>query len=193
MGERKSKIERITKETNISLVLDIDGVGNSQIQTGIGFFDHMLEQLAFHSKIDLTIEVQGDLHIDEHHTIEDVAISLGQAFKEAFGDKVGMERYGFFNLVMDEALAQVALDFSGRSWLVWKTEFKREKVGQMPTEMFKHFFKSWSDQSQCTLHITCDGENEHHKIEAIFKAFAKSILMAKKIIGDTIQSTKGSL
>jgi len=188
---RTTQVQRTTKETDILLNLNLDGTGQKAMDTGIGFFDHMLDQLAHHGKIDLAIKVKGDLHIDAHHTIEDTAIALGQAFREALGDKRGIERYGFFNLVMDETLAQVALDFSGRNWLVWQTEFKREKVGGMPTEMFEHFFKSFSDHAQCNVHIRCEGKNEHHMIEAIFKAFARSIKMAKEITGSEIPSTKG--
>ena len=150
-----------------------------QINTGLGFFDHMLEQIARHGKIDLNIKCKGDLHIDEHHTIEDTAIALGEAFAKALGDKRGIERYGFL-LPMDDCLAQVAIDFGGRSWLVWDAEFKREKIGEMPTEMFYHFFKSFSDAAKCNLNIKAEGENEHHKIESIFKAFAKAIKMAVK-------------
>ncbi|OJJ19875.1 bifunctional imidazole glycerol-phosphate dehydratase/histidinol phosphatase [marine bacterium AO1-C] len=188
---RTSQVQRTTKETDILIDLNLDGTGQKAMDTGVGFFDHMLDQLAHHGKLDLAIKVKGDLHIDAHHTIEDTAIALGQAFREALGNKRGIERYGFFNLVMDETLAQVALDFSGRNWLVWQTEFKREKVGGMPTEMFEHFFKSFSDHAQCNVHIRCEGKNEHHMIEAIFKAFARSIKMAKQVTGNEIPSTKG--
>lgn len=192
---RIAHIERITKETKIKIELNLDGNGKSDIHTGLGFFDHMLDQLAKHSGADLTIEVEGDLHIDEHHTIEDTALALGEAYLKALGDKKGTNRYGFL-LPMDEALAQVAIDFSGRPWLVWDATFKREKIGEMPTEMFLHFFKSFSDTSKCNLNIKCEGENEHHKIEAIFKAFAKSIKMAvKRNLNElnSLPSTKGVL
>lgn len=192
---RIATIERNTKETQIKIELNLDGKGKSDIHTGLGFYDHMLDQVAKHSGADLTIQVNGDLHIDEHHTIEDTALALGEAYLKALGDKKGISRYGFL-LPMDEALAQVAIDFSGRPWLVWDAEFKREKVGEMPTEMFYHFFKSFSDTSKCNLNIKCEGQNEHHKIEAIFKAFAKSIKMAvkrdlKEL--DSLPSTKGVL
>lgn len=192
---RKAVIERNTKETQIKIELNLDGKGKSDIQTGIGFYDHMLDQLAKHSGADLKISVEGDLHIDEHHTIEDTALALGEAYLVALGDKKGISRYGFL-LPMDEALAQVAIDFSGRPWLVWDAEFKREKIGEMPTEMFYHFFKSFSDTSKCNLNIKCEGQNEHHKIEAIFKAWAKAIKMAvrrniKEL--DVLPSTKGVL
>ncbi|MBI3482111.1 MAG: imidazoleglycerol-phosphate dehydratase HisB, partial [Bacteroidetes bacterium] len=164
----------------------------SSIQTSLGFFDHMLEQIARHGHIDLQINAKGDLHIDEHHTIEDTAITLGEAFLKALGDKRGIERYGFC-LPMDDCLAQVAIDFGGRPWLVWEAEFKREKIGEMPTEMFFHFFKSFSDAAKCNLNIKAEGTNEHHKIEAIFKAFAKAIRMAIRKDGDQLPSTKGSL
>jgi imidazoleglycerol-phosphate dehydratase/histidinol-phosphatase len=188
-------IERNTKETQIKIELNLDGKGKSDIQTGLGFYDHMLDQLAKHSGADLTIHVNGDLHIDEHHTIEDTALALGEAYLKALGDKKGISRYGYL-LPMDDALAQVAIDFSGRPWIVWEAEFKRERVGEMPTEMFYHFFKSFSDTSKCNLNIKCEGQNEHHKIEAIFKAFAKSIKMAvkrdlKEL--DSLPSTKGVL
>ncbi len=192
--ERKIKHERNTKETKISIELNLDGSGKSTISTGIAFFDHMLEQIAKHGNIDLTIACKGDLHIDEHHTIEDVGITLGETFIKALSDKRGIERYGF-TLPMDDCLAQVALDFGGRNWIVWEAEFEREKIGKMPTEMFFHFFKSFSDASKCNLNIKAEGENEHHKIEAIFKAFAKSIKGAIK--RDTnnmnLPSTKGVL
>lgn len=192
---RKAEIQRDTKETKITVNLNLDGSGKSKMDTGIGFFDHMLDQLAKHSAADIEINVKGDLHIDEHHTIEDTALALGEAYLKALGDKRGTNRYGFL-LPMDEALAQVAIDFSGRPWLVWEAEFKREKVGEMPTEMFMHFFKSFSDASKCNLNIKCEGENEHHKIEAIFKAWAKAIKMAvKRDINalDNLPSTKGVL
>lgn len=185
--------ERLTKETNIRVELDLEGSGNANINTGLGFFDHMLEQIARHGGIDLAISVAGDLHIDEHHTIEDTALVLGAAFKSALGSRKGIQRYGFF-LPMDDAKAQVGIDFGGRPWLVWEAEFKREKVGDMPTEMFKHFFKSFSDTAACNLAIEVEGDNEHHKIEAIFKAFARAIRMAIAKTGDGIlPSTKGTL
>ncbi|HLK27348.1 MAG TPA: bifunctional histidinol-phosphatase/imidazoleglycerol-phosphate dehydratase HisB [Puia sp.] len=186
--------ERNTNETKICVELNVDGSGKSEIKTGIGFFDHMLEQIARHGKMDLKINVQGDLHIDEHHTIEDTGIALGEAFAKALADKRGMERYGFA-LPMDEADAKVLIDFGGRNWIVWNTDFKREKIGEMPTEMFFHFFKSFSDAAKCNLNIECKGENEHHKIEAIFKAFAKAIHMAVKRdpMSNYLPSTKGVL
>lgn len=192
---RIATIERNTKETKIKIELNLDGTGKSDIHTGLGFYDHMLDQVAKHSGSDLKITVDGDLHIDEHHTIEDTALALGEAYLKALGDKKGTNRYGFL-LPMDEALAQVAIDFSGRPWLVWDASFKREKIGEMPTEMFYHFFKSFSDTSKCNLNIKCEGDNEHHKIEAIFKAFAKSIKMAvKRNLNemDSLPSTKGVL
>ena len=190
---RKKTIERNTKETQITVTINLDGLGKANIETGIGFFDHMLEQIARHGNLDLEISVQGDLEIDEHHTIEDVALTLGQAFKEALGSKKGIERYGFL-LPMDDCLAQVAIDFGGRPWLVWDADFNREKVGEMPTEMFMHFFKSFSDAAACNLNIKAEGENEHHKIESIFKAFSKAIQMAvSKTENFEIPSTKGSL
>jgi imidazoleglycerol-phosphate dehydratase/histidinol-phosphatase len=192
---RTAEISRITKETQVHIRLNLDGSGQSEVETGIGFFDHMLDQVARHSGCDLSVKVKGDLHIDEHHTIEDTALALGEAFLKALGDKKGISRYGFL-LPMDEALAQVALDFSGRPWLVWEAEFGREKIGDMPTEMFYHFFKSFSDTARCTLNIQVKGENEHHKIEAIFKAFAKSIEMAvsrKLSRMEILPSTKGVL
>ena len=185
---------RKTKETEIPVELNLDGSGKSEISTGISFFDHMLEQISRHGNIDLKIEAKGDLHIDEHHTIEDVAITLGEAFYLALEDKRGLERYGFC-LPMDDCLAQVAIDFGGRNWCVWEAEFKRETVGKMPTEMFFHFFKSFTDKAQCNLNIKAEGANEHHKIEAIFKAFAKAIKMAVKrdVSSDALPSTKGIL
>jgi imidazoleglycerol-phosphate dehydratase/histidinol-phosphatase len=194
LGLRKVKHERNTKETQISVEVNLDGKGNAQIHTGLGFFDHMLEQIARHGGIDLTIQCKGDLQIDEHHTIEDVGIALGEAFALGLLDKRGMERYGFA-LPMDEAEAKVLIDFGGRNWIVWEAEFKREKVGEMPTEMFFHFFKSFSDAAKCNLNISCKGENEHHKIEAIFKAFAKAIKMAiqRNPFSDQLPSTKGVL
>lgn len=185
---------RTTKETDIFVELNLDGSGKSEISTGISFFDHMLEQISRHGSLDLKIEAKGDLHIDEHHTIEDVGITLGEAFNLALTDKRGMERYGFA-LPMDDCLAQVAIDFGGRNWIVWEAEFKREMVGKMPTEMFFHFFKSFSDKALCNLNIKAEGANEHHKIEAIFKAFAKAVKMAVKrdISSNALPSTKGSL
>ena len=185
---------RKTKETSVSIKLNPDGSGNADIHTGIGFFDHMLEQVARHGMTDLLIHTQGDLHIDEHHTIEDTGIALGEAFAKALGDKKGIERYGFA-LPMDEAEAKVLVDFGGRNWLVWNTDFKREKIGEVPTEMFYHFFKSFSDAARCNLNIECRGENEHHKIEAIFKAFAKALRMAikKDPLNNSLPSTKGTL
>jgi len=185
---------RNTIETKISVAINLDGKGIADIKTGLGFFDHMLEQLAKHSGIDLSIICKGDLHIDEHHTIEDVALALGEAFILALGDKRGIERYGFL-LPMDDSLAQVAIDFGGRNWLVWEADFKREKIGELPTEMFYHFFKSFSDAAKCNLNIKAEGTNEHHKIEAIFKAFAKSIKMAIKRDAEntSLPTTKGIL
>lgn len=186
--------ERRTNETRITIQLNLDGTGKAAIKTGLAFFDHMLEQVARHGNIDLEIECAGDLHIDEHHTIEDTAIALGESISKALGDKRGIERYGFL-LPMDDCLAQVALDFGGRSWLVWEAEFKREKIGEMPTEMFYHFFKSFSEAAKCNLNIKAEGDNEHHKIESVFKAFAKSIKMAVKrdINNNALPSTKGIL
>ena len=194
LGLRKVVHERNTNETKIKIELNIDGSGKANIHTGLGFFNHMLEQIARHGKIDLNIETKGDLHVDEHHTIEDTGIALGEAFAMALADKRGMERYGFA-LPMDEAEAKVLIDFGGRNWLVWNAEFKREKIGEMPTEMFFHFFKSFSDAAKCNLNIECKGENEHHKIEAIFKAFAKAICMAVKrdALSNYLPSTKGIL
>jgi imidazoleglycerol-phosphate dehydratase / histidinol-phosphatase len=193
-GLRKVVHERNTNETKISIELNMDGSGKAAISTGLGFFDHMLEQIARHGKIDLTVQTKGDLHIDEHHTIEDTGIALGEAFAKALADKRGMERYGFA-LPMDEAEAKVLIDFGGRNWLVWNAEFKREKIGEMPTEMFFHFFKSFSDAAKCNLNIECKGDNEHHKIEAIFKAFANAIRMAVKRdpMSNYLPSTKGVL
>jgi len=194
LGLRMVKHERNTKETKISIDLNMDGKGNAKIHTGLGFFDHMLEQIARHGSIDLTIQCDGDLHIDEHHTIEDVGLALGEAFAKGLSDKRGMERYGYA-LPMDEAEAKVLIDFGGRNWIVWDASFTREKVGEMPTEMFFHFFKSFSDAAKCNLNISCQGENEHHKIEAIFKAFAKAIKMAvrRNPASDQLPSTKGVL
>ena len=194
LGLRKVVHERNTNETKIKVELNVDGSGKANISTGLGFFDHMLDQIARHGKMDLFIETKGDLHIDEHHTIEDTGIALGEAFAKALADKRGMERYGFA-LPMDEAEAKVLIDFGGRNWLVWNAEFKREKIGEMPTEMFFHFFKSFSDAAKCNLNIECKGDNEHHKIEAIFKAFAKAIKMAVKRdpLSNYLPSTKGVL
>ena len=190
---RAAEVIRKTKETEITVSLNLDGSGKSKLATGIGFFDHMLEQITKHANVDLEIAVSGDLEVDEHHTIEDVALSLGQAFEKALGNKKGLERYGYV-LPMDDCLAQVAIDFGGRPWLVWKANFDREMIGEMPTEMFFHFFKSFSDAARCNLNIKAEGKNEHHKIEAIFKAFAKAIKMAiSKTDNFSIPSTKGSL
>ncbi|MCG3167120.1 MAG: Histidine biosynthesis bifunctional protein HisB [Bacteroidia bacterium] len=191
---RKASVERNTKETKINISVNLDGTGKSGISTGLAFFDHMLEQIARHGNIDLEIQTKGDLHIDEHHTIEDTAITLGEAFLKALGNKKGMERYGFC-LPMDDCLAQVAVDFGGRNWVEWQAEFKREKIGKMPTEMFFHFFKSFTDSAKCNLNIKAEGTNEHHKIEAIFKAFAKAIKMAVKrdATNNELPSTKGVL
>jgi histidinol-phosphatase len=178
---RKTSHRRTTKETDILVELNLDGSGKSEISTGVLFFDHMLEQIARHGSIDLKIDAKGDLEVDEHHTIEDVAITLGEAFALALADKRGLERYGFC-LPMDDCLAQVAVDFGGRNWIVWEAEFKREKIGEMPTEMFFHFFKSFSDKALCNLNVKAEGTIEHHKIEAIFKAFAKAVKMAIKRI-----------
>jgi imidazoleglycerol-phosphate dehydratase/histidinol-phosphatase len=194
LGERTAKYQRKTHETDISIELDLDGKGRSQINTGIAFFDHMLDQIARHGSLDLNITVKGDLQVDEHHTIEDTAIALGECFSKALGSKLGIERYGFC-LPMDDCLAQAAIDFGGRNWLEWDAEFKREMIGQMPTEMFYHFFKSFTDGAKCNLNIKAEGLNEHHKIEAIFKAFAKAIKMAKRRDGVNaiLPSTKGML
>ncbi len=190
---RKVKEQRKTNETDIKLELNLDGSGQCSISTGIGFYDHMLEQISKHGNIDLAIDVKGDLEIDEHHTVEDIAITLGTAFNKAIGSKKGIERYGFL-LPMDDCLSQVAIDFGGRPWLVWDVDFKREMIGEMPTEMFMHFFKSFSDAAKCNLNIKADGDNEHHKIESIFKAFAKAIKMAvSKNNNYSIPSTKGTL
>jgi len=188
---RTGRVHRKTSETDILVEVNLDESGGSNISTGVGFFDHMLEQIARHGGIRMTVEVKGDLHIDEHHTIEDSGIALGEAFLQALGKKKGISRYGFM-LPMDDCLAQAAIDFGGRPWLVWDADFKRERVGDMPTEMFLHFFKSFSDSAKCNLNIRAEGENEHHKIEAIFKAFARAIKMAVKR-GETtgIPSTKG--
>ena len=194
LKDRTAVIHRKTNETDIHLILNLDGSGKADINTGLAFFDHMLDQLARHGQIDLSLQVKGDLEVDEHHTIEDTAIALGEAFYKALGSKLGIERYGFV-LPMDDCLAQVALDFGGRNWLVWDAEFIREKIGDMPTEMFLHFFKSFSDGARANLNIKAEGSNEHHKIEAIFKAFAKAIKMAVKrdINRMILPSTKGML
>lgn len=186
--------QRNTNETKIAIDINLDGTGKASINTGLGFFDHMLDQIARHGNLDLMVECKGDLHIDEHHTIEDTGIALGEAILKALGDKRGIERYAFV-LPMDECLAQVAIDFGGRNWIVWDAEFKREKIGEMPTEMFYHFFKSFSDAAKCNLNIKVEGDNEHHKIESIFKAFAKCIKQASKrdINNNALPSTKGVL
>ncbi|RZK78777.1 MAG: imidazoleglycerol-phosphate dehydratase HisB [Pedobacter sp.] len=193
-GSRTIRHERNTNETKISIELDLDGTGKAEISTGLHFFDHMLDQIARHGSMDLKIKTNGDLHIDEHHTIEDTGIALGEAFAKAIGNKLGLERYGFC-LPMDDCLAQAAIDFGGRAWIVWDAEFKREKVGDVPTEMFYHFFKSFTDAAKCNLNIKAEGENEHHKIESIFKAFAKAIKMAIKRDAEklVLPSTKGVL
>ncbi len=190
--QRKGSIVRKTNETDINISLNLDGTGKSQINTGLSFFDHMLDQLSRHGMVDLNINVKGDLEVDEHHTIEDTGIALGEVFAQTLGSKKGISRYGFM-LPMDDCLAQAAIDFGGRNWIVWEAEFKREKIGEMPTEMFFHFFKSFSDAAKCNLNIKAEGTNEHHKIEAIFKAFARAIRMAvKREIGnDQLPSTKG--
>lgn len=192
--ERTGRSTRNTNETKIEIDVNIDGTGKSTIATGIAFFDHMLDQIARHGQLDLNIQVQGDLEVDEHHTIEDTAIALGELFAKTLGNKLGIERYGFC-LPMDDCLAQVAIDFGGRNWLVWEADFKREMVGKMPTEMFMHFFKSFTDGAKCNLNIKAEGTNEHHKIEAIFKAFAKAIKMAVKrdVEKMILPSTKGML
>lgn len=192
---RKSEVRRETNETDIIIQLNLDGTGTTTIKTGLGFFDHMLEQLGKHSSADLSVHVKGDLHIDEHHTIEDTALALGEAYLNAVGNKKGINRYGFL-LPMDDALAQVAIDFGGRPWLVWEADFKRERIGDMPTEMFYHFFKSFTDSAKCNLNIKVAGDNEHHKIEAVFKAFAKAIKMAVQRdikAMNSLPSTKGVL
>lgn len=193
-GERIAEVKRTTKETDIYIKINLDGKGETSIQTGLGFFDHMLEQIGKHGNLDLTIHTQGDLNVDEHHTIEDTAIALGECLYQALGNKRGIERYGYC-LPMDDCLCQVALDFGGRSWLNWDAKFKREKIGDMPTEMFFHFFKSLSDAAHMNLSIKAEGENEHHKIEGIFKALARSIKMAvrRDIYHYEIPSSKGLL
>ena len=193
-GQRKAEVKRATKETDIYIALDLDGNGKTEVATGLSFFDHMIDQIGKHSGIDLTVKVKGDLNVDEHHTIEDTGIALGEAIYTALGSKRGIERYGF-SLPMDDCLCSVALDFGGRAWLVWDADFKREKVGDMPTEMFLHFFKSLSDAAKMNLNIKAEGENEHHKIEGIFKAFARALKMAVKrdITNFELPSTKGVL
>ena len=193
-GERIATVQRTTNETDIYIRLNLDGSGLCDISTGIGFFDHVLEQIGRHGGLDLTIKVKGDLNVDEHHTVEDTAIALGEAIYQALGSKRGIERYGYC-LPMDDCLCSVALDFGGRSWLVWKAQFKRERVGDMPTEMFSHFFKSFSDAAKMNLHISAEGENEHHKAEGIFKALAKAIKMAIKrdVYKYDLPTTKGVL
>ena len=192
--DRTGSISRITNETKIIIDLNLDGTGKSDISTGISFFDHMLDQIARHGQLDLVVNVIGDLEVDEHHTIEDTAIALGEVFAKTLGNKLGIERYGFY-LPMDDCLSQVAIDFGGRNWLVWEANFKREMVGKMPTEMFFHFFKSFTDGAKCNLNIKAEGTNEHHKIESIFKAFAKAIKMAVKRDFEKmiLPSTKGVL
>lgn len=194
LTERTVTVKRDTKETKIDIILNLEGNGKAKINTGLAFFDHMLDQIAKHGAMDLEITVDGDLEVDEHHTIEDTGIALGEAFAEAIGNKIGIERYGYM-LPMDDCLAQVAIDFGGRAWIVWDANFKREMVGDMPTEMFFHFFKSFSDAAKCNLNIKAEGQNEHHKIESIFKAFARAI--RKAVIRDTnymvLPSTKGTL
>jgi len=192
--ERTGTLTRNTNETKINIALNLDGTGQSNINTGIAFFDHMLDQISRHGQLDLDIQVLGDLEVDEHHTIEDTAIALGELFNDVLGNKLGLERYGFC-LPMDDCLAQVGIDFGGRNWLVWDAEFKREMIGKMPTEMFLHFFKSFTDGAKCNLNIKAEGNNEHHKIEAIFKAFAKAIKMAVKrdVEKMILPSTKGML
>lgn len=193
-GMRTGRIERVTRETAITVELSLDGEGRTQISTGLGFFDHMLEQIGRHGGFDLTIEAKGDLHVDEHHTVEDTAIALGEAFHEALGNKRGIERYSFV-LPMDDSLAQVAIDFGGRPWIEWNVDFKREMIGDIPTEMFFHFFKSFSDAAKCNLNIEASGTNEHHKIEAVFKGFARTIKGAVMLDPDNnrLPSTKGKL
>lgn len=194
LESRTASVKRKTNETDIEIEINLDGKGKSEISTGLHFFDHMLDQISRHGNMDLTIKVKGDLEVDEHHTIEDTAIALGEVFAQAIGNKLGIERYGF-TLPMDDCLAQVAIDFGGRNWLVWDVEFKREKIGDMPTEMFLHFFKSFSDAAKANINIKAEGQNEHHKIEAIFKAFAKAIKVAVKRDVDKmiLPSTKGVL
>lgn len=193
-GERTAEMHRTTKETDVYVKLDLNGTGKCDICTGLGFFDHILEQIGKHGMLDITVRVKGDLHVDEHHTIEDTALTLGECLGKALGDKRGIERYGY-SLPMDDCLCQVALDFGGRPWLVWQADFQREKIGEMPTEMFMHFFKSLSDSAKMNLHIKAEGQNEHHKIEGIFKALARALKMAVKrdVQHFELPSTKGSL
>lgn len=193
-GERRAEVHRVTHETDVFVSLDLDGSGKCFIDTGLGFFDHMLEQIGKHGSIDLTVRVKGDLHVDEHHTIEDTALALGECLYKALGDKRGIERYGY-SLPMDDCLCQVCLDFGGRPWLVWQADFKRERIGEMPTEMFLHFFKSLSDAAKMNLNIKAEGQNEHHKIEGIFKALARALKMAVKrdIYRYELPSSKGVL
>ena len=192
--QRRAVVQRITNETKITVMLSLDGEGQTRVSTGLGFFDHMLDQLGRHGGVDLEVEVKGDLHVDEHHTIEDTAIALGEAFHIALGNKRGIERYAFV-LPMDDSLASVAIDFGGRPWIEWQAEFKREKIGDMPTEMFYHFFKSFSDAAKCNLNMEVKGSNEHHMIEGLFKAFARAVGMAVKLDPDSnsLPSTKGKL
>jgi len=192
--QRRAEVHRTTGETDILVKLSLDGEGRTSISTGLGFFDHMLDQLGRHGGVDLEVEVKGDLHVDEHHTIEDTAIAIGEAFLEALGDKKGIERYGFV-LPMDDSLASVAIDLGGRPWIQWNAEFRREKIGDMPTEMFYHFFKSFSDAAKCNLNMEVTGSNEHHKIESLFKAFARALGMAVKLDPESnrLPSTKGKL
>lgn len=194
LGDRTTAVKRITKETDIEIELNLDGTGQCTIDTGLKFFDHMLEQIARHGALDLKIRVKGDLEVDEHHTMEDTAIALGECFHKALGSKLGLERYGFF-LPMDDCTAKVGIDFGGRNWLVWEAKFTRERIGDVPTEMFMHFFKSFTDSARCNLFVKATGENEHHKIESIFKAFAKAIKMAKSRNANDafLPSTKGVL
>lgn len=190
---RTAIIERKTNETSVSVYVNLDGTGKSSVSTGLGFLDHMLDQVARHGMVDLTIRAAGDLHVDEHHTVEDVAIALGQCVSKALGRKKGIERYGFV-IPMDDSLAEAAIDFGGRPWLAWNVSFSREKTGDVPTEMFPHFFRSFCDSAACNLHIRAEGENDHHKIEAVFKAFARALGMAVRKTGNNqLPSTKGTL
>lgn len=191
---RRSRVRRVTGETEIEVELSLDGQGRTDISTGLGFFDHMLDQLGRHGGMDLTVKASGDLHVDEHHTIEDTALALGQAFSEAIGDKRGMERYAFV-LPMDDSLATVAVDFGGRPWIRWDVEFRRDRIGEVPTEMFYHFFKSFTDTARCNLSVAAEGENDHHRIEAVFKAFARAVGQAVRLDPDhnRLPTTKGTL